>query len=70
MRRLRIISERTKSELGQIRLTPTGRALFDNDQARGLFNQFRHAGKMSDERTFDALADGWSNGYVTIDKEG
>lgn len=62
---LRIIGERTGEEVGWIRLTGAS-VSFANAYAQKLFEAYRSAGGWTDQQTFDALATGWSNGYVTI----
>jgi hypothetical protein len=65
MRTLRLVSERSSNELGRIELTD-GVVAFSNDNARDVFTQFQRVANWSDQETFDALATGWSNGYITI----
>jgi hypothetical protein len=62
---LRLVSERTGRDIGWIRYDDAG-AAFSGFDAQKLFESYQHVGGWTDIETFDALATGWSNGYVTI----
>lgn len=63
--RLRLNSQRTGSAVGWIQ-RDGDTVSFSDDDTRKLFTAYRHAGGWTTPETFDALATGWSNGYVTI----
>lgn len=64
---LQLISERTGSSVGWIKRSGDV-VTFSDPDARKVFESYRRAGGWSATKTFDALATGWSNGYVTIPK--
>lgn len=62
---LPIVAEGTGKQVGAIRLDGQS-AAFDGDLAERIFRSQQRAGRWTERQTFDALASGWSNGYVTI----
>lgn len=62
---LRVISEKSGNQLGTIaRADDGGVALEGLGQA--IFEQVKEGKGWDDSQTFQALLDGWSNGYVTV----
>lgn len=65
MRRLEVIEQRSGKTIGSIQLRGDTVQL-DGTAAHDVFHSLQRAGEWSDLETFDKLATGWSNGYVTI----
>lgn len=64
MAQLRVIEQSSGNVLGQITLVDDAVAASDG-AAADVFTQYRKYFD-GDRATFDALSEGWSNGYVTI----
>lgn len=63
---VKLISERTRQEIGRITLGDSGEVSTTGAIAAGVFRQQKRRHGNSDAEAFQALATGWSNGYVTI----
>lgn len=65
MTKLPIIAQGSGKQVSWIGLE-NGAAVFADELAEQLFGTYRSLLDASDEETYDALATGWSNGYLTI----
>jgi len=65
MTRLPIMSEAVGKQVSWIGIQD-GTATFADALAEKLFSTYRDLLAVGDQETFDKLATGWSNGYLTI----
>lgn len=66
MKRLRVVSESSGDKVGEIVLTDDDQVQADKAVGEGIVLQLMAARGVTEQQAFALLAEGWSNGYITI----